>query len=804
MRTSARALGAVLASGLVASMALVGAGSSGAADIAAPAAAAEPAALVGGCWTYTPRPLSDPAAPSGTPLEGEPLDLADPPLLDLSTALEAWSLPAPDPEAEPLVHTLSTAGDTAVGGTRTFTLDLAGGPVLSDVPTSGTATFHFAVDGADVTPVQVPFEIGAGEALPQTLVEGSFEIAEPGAHQVALRGAFFDMPLIARRVACNGQVEGVPGGTNPATVPLDTNLVTDFAALAAPAAAVAGIEGQRVLDAARSGDTVRVAVTGLASSADATLALCDAAALCLPPATFRTEADGSGLGQVRVPREIAAGDWTVRVSDAVRAVDLPLAVLPAPAITLAEDRGEKEVEVTVEGAGWNPGAPVEVRGYAGPRLLDAAATSDRRTVVRADETGAFTATFAATDRSTKRIGAVQQRRDRPALRAGAVFGGFATVGPPPPVDPPGTSPPSVPADPPASVTPVTPVTPVAPALPTVPSLEDPPLNIPAPFGGKVQDFDPPAVTPDPEPVETTLAIGQVRLEGSASFGELFGAAPERTLTFVVQNLGDVAVEDPEVRLVVSKTDDVEPAPVQAGIGTLGPGDQATVEIPIALPTAAFGTYHVRGGVGDAELTSFDLEWSSYPWGLFVLNALGLVLLGWGVRRRLAARGIALSALLPAAALSLPVMARRPAPADGPLGDAVVDLAALQKWWDLRDNGQRPPAPRPRILGGTPVPLMATAPAAAGGGPDSGPDGPANDSIVDLAAAAAWWEHRSNGEPQPRRRLLAVVGEPAPRAVGPVAVLDPEAEAADAAIVDLKAADEWWSRQEQRRKGYGRG
>ena len=604
------------------------------------------------------------------------------------------------------------------------------------------------------------------------------------------------MPLLARRVACNAQTEGFPGGANPATAPLDTNLVSDFATVAAPAAIIAGIEGQQGLGAARAGDTVRVAVTGLASSVEANLALCDADEVCLPGAAFLTEPDGSGLGEIRVPQEAVAGEWTVRVSDAARSLDLPLTLLGAPALTLTEEAGEDEVEITVEGAGWNPGAPVEVRGYRGPRLLAGNATSDRRAKVRADATGAFSATFTATDRTTKRIGAVQTRAGRAPLRAAAVFGGFATV--PPPPDPPQNDPPQT--DPPATPPATTPsvVTPAPPASIAAPPAE-PPLDIPLPGGGKVTDVTPAEPT-DPEPAQTTLAISQVTLEGSASFGELFGAAPERTLTFAVQNLGEVAVEDPEVRLVVSKTDDVEPAPVQAGIGTLEPGDTAQVEIPIALPTAAFGTYHVRGGVGDAELTAFDLEWSSYPWGLFVLNALGLVLLGWGVRRRLAARGIALSALLPVAALSLPVGARRTPVADGPLGDAVVDLAALEKWWDLRDGGQRPPAPRPRLLGGTPTPLMAAvAPAAPR---EDAAD--LNDSVVDLAAAAAWWEHRSNGEPQPRRRLLAVAGDPAPRAVGPVAVLDPEAEAADAAIVDLAAADAWWSRQEQRRKGYGRG
>ena len=56
-----------------------------------------------------------------------------------------------------------------------------------------------------------------------------------------------------------------------------------------------------------------------------------------------------------------------------------------------------------------------------------------------------------------------------------------------------------------------------------------------------------------------------------------------------------------------------------------------VTVPLELPMAAFGTYHVVGQVGESALGAFDLEWTTFPWGLFALNMLGLVLIVWGVR-----------------------------------------------------------------------------------------------------------------------------------------------------------------------------
>ena len=118
---------------------------------------------------------------------------------------------------------------------------------------------------------------------------------------------------------------------------------------------------------------------------------------------------------------------------------------------------------------------------------------------------------------------------------------------------------------------------------------------------------------------------------------------------------------------VGRSEDVEPELVDAEVGALDPGEQTVVTVPLELPMAAFGNYRVVGQVGDTELGAFEVEWTTYPWGLFALNVLALVLLAWGIRTRLAA----------AAPGAAPPRWRR---GDA---DAVVDLAAADAWWAYR-------------------------------------------------------------------------------------------------------------------------
>jgi hypothetical protein len=67
-------------------------------------------------------------------------------------------------------------------------------------------------------------------------------------------------------------------------------------------------------------------------------------------------------------------------------------------------------------------------------------------------------------------------------------------------------------------------------------------------------------------------------------------------------------------------------------GELPAGQVRSYELPVDIPFAAFGRYRVEASVGGVGVATVDHE--AYPWGLVLLNAIGLALIGWGIHRRL--------------------------------------------------------------------------------------------------------------------------------------------------------------------------
>ena len=242
----------------------------------------------------------------------------------------------------------------------------------------------------------------------------------------------------------------------------------------------------------------------------------------------------------------------------------------------------------------------------------------------------------------------------------------------------------------------------------------PPADIPLPQDIPVAQ--PPATTPDGTAAVEDLSVTEARLDGEATLSELFGGSPQRDLVFLVENVGDGTVEDPIVRVSVGRSEDVEPQVVDAEVGDLDPGEQTVVTVPLELPMAAFGKYHVVGQVGDTELGAFELEWTTYPWGLFALNALALALLGWGVG----------TASCSAARRRAAALART---GDG---DAVVDLGRRRRLVGL------PRGHRPATGGAGECRGRRRCPVPAAPHPDEPQPG---EAIVDLDAAEKWWQRR---------------------------------------------------------------
>ncbi len=204
----------------------------------------------------------------------------------------------------------------------------------------------------------------------------------------------------------------------------------------------------------------------------------------------------------------------------------------------------------------------------------------------------------------------------------------------------------------------------------------PPLQIPAPIDLPVVEVPAPGDPAQPPTAEPTVAVTKAELHGSATLGDLFGAAPERMLHLTVENVGDVAVTAPGLSIAVGKGDP-EPVFLSDGIGRLGPGEVTEIKVPISLPVGANGTYRITGRVGDGETGEFALTWETYPWGLFGLNGLGVLLVAWAVRRRF------FRADAPLIAAGAPL--RNSGDMVGE-GEAVIDLATLERWWALQAAG----------------------------------------------------------------------------------------------------------------------
>ncbi|WP_244932137.1 hypothetical protein [Nocardioides sp. W7] len=686
MRSVVRALTALLVAAAAASYGLV---------VVDPAAAA--ASPAGGCWAY--RPALDPA-----------------PASDISTALEPWTTVADGG------FLLESDGATAVGRTRTATATIASGPVISSTDdVTGTASFLFSLDGQPLAePVEVSFDVEAGDPVEDLVAEAAIPIAAAGAHTVGLEGVSFDVPAESLRVACNGQETGTPGGTNPATVPEPTDLTTDFAAVAASSATITSVADQAVLDTARPGDVVTVALAGLASSAPASLRLCGPSATgatgatCLTVGDVVTEPDGTATATLTVPGTAPVGAGTLRAGDGVTEVSTPFAVLGVQLVAAAEKLGVDSTTVTLTGTGWDPTRPVAIRGYAGTSS-STAATADPTVTVAVTAAGGFTADFEVADKATKSV-IVDQARTSSHIGAvyliSGVIGGAGAPVEEPPVDE-GEDPDANDPTPDAGDETTDSGGTSTDAGTGTDTAVVPPVEIPLPEDVPVVVPTPVAPTPD---ATEDLAVSEVRLDGQATLSELFGGSPRRDLIFLVENVGAQTVTDPVVRVAVGRSDDVEPQLVDAEVGDLDPGEQSVVTVPLELPMAAFGGYRVVGQVGDTDDGAFALKWSTYPWGLFALNAVALGLLGWGVQRRLGLRRT------PAAALDVPEN-----------GEAVVDLAAADAWWAYRNGTGPRPVPDATVAvasAGVATEVLSTEPPAP---VDSG------DAVVDLDAAESWWE-----------------------------------------------------------------
>ncbi|TIC88050.1 hypothetical protein E8D34_07110 [Nocardioides sp. GY 10113] len=647
----------------------------------APAVAVDPG---GGCWRYVPAPGAD---------VGEPADPAA--ITDVSAALEPWSAATP-------AVSLSTAGGTAVGRARSFVLAIPGGPVLvpslaADLPaTTATVTALLAYDGTPLEPVEVEVELpaaAAGDAVALGAVEltGSLPIAAAGASSLVLRSLHVDLPDLALRIDCNGQVEGTPAGVNPATAPVETAVVATFDAAASSAVAVTAVAGQPSTAAARAGDTVRLAGTGFDGLGEAEVMLCpigagedDVAGDCVAAGSVTADEAGAWSTGVTLPeaadladvvgdRATEGGGGPIALRIAPAAVEDPAAPEPlAPIIVRVRFLGEPTLAVTDEEKGRRPirvaATDLDPGRSVRLRALDAGGEPVGRAVrATPGARGGVRIRMPRPEGATE-VRATQWRRGGPLVVAADLP--TAEV-----ADEPAPTLPPVPGAP--AVAPPAVAEPAATAV-------APPADIPEPEPMPIDEVAAP-VDPESVPVEEgAVVVTAAELVGSATLADLFGASPRRILRLTVENVGDGVVTAPGLEIAVGRTGDVEPIYSAAGLGSIAPGETQQVEVPIALGVGAIGTYQIDGRLGAGDAGSFSLTWQTYPWGLIGLNLAGVVLLVWAVNRRLSRRSspvLASALAAPAATAAGGVGAASGVPTR--TDDAVVDLETLERWWALQ-------------------------------------------------------------------------------------------------------------------------
>lgn len=630
----------------------------------ASAAPAQPVVPSGGCWRYIPGP--------GTEID----DVTG--ITNISTAIEPW---AADPRL-----TLGTAGDTVVGGVRAFSLDLAGGPALQPrlIDVKGSATYFFdvidpAAKRTELAPIVVDFDVEAGEeAIPAMQVAGSMPLALAGTSALILRSVYFDLPGLPavpttnERLACNGQTivdNTTTPTTNPATTPVDTSVLSAVTSVSSTGLAVGRVVGQKVVNAARPGDGIELTLSGFPSEVKVPLGLCgpagQTAPTCGQPVELTTLADGSAATSLVVPKDAATGAGTIRararIGTADRSFEQPMRVLGDPAIELRKTGAKNRLRVV--GAEWDPLQQVRVMA-----IDDSGDRVGKSVDIAAGDAGRIDARLSLpADAEVVAVVAQQRHRDE-TLEAtvdvpvsssggeGAGTGAGSGSGS-------GTD-----ANAGTNSSGAAPVA-AAPVLP---------LDIPAPVDLPVTTVTDPAAVA--AAAGEALAVTKVKLAGSTRFADLFGRGPERVLKLRVENVSAADVIAPGLSISVGKGEDGEPVYASDGFGRLAPGESRTLEVPIDLPAGAFGVYTVSGQLGTGESGTFAIAWETYPWGLFGLNALGILLIAFAIRRRMAAPA-------PSRIAALAATPGAVATPGSDAGAAVIDLEVLERWWALQADGE---------------------------------------------------------------------------------------------------------------------
>lgn len=626
---------------------------------AAPAYAVEP---IGGCWIW----------------------FGGPPARDISTSLAPWA----DEEAEPkgpADHTIAlTPSAPPAGSTGTINYAFNKGPKNAGPAAQVQGEFRFSVNDDQEVTTTVDFGlVSTGESIPGKKLKIPFEVEE-GDNVVVFEGAIFTAQAFNVKIDCNGQASGT-SKKNPRNTPEPTNVTATVTSSGTADQGVPTPQDPSALTSVLCGLGLPLGdVCSTSGGEDPDPSGPEDPDTGTDPGT---DTDGSGTdpdatGSGTDPD--AQGSGTTGASTGTPAagkVDFDCVLQPfnsdfdyQPQISVSGGKGGDAVQLVASMADLPGIAPVPIDGPMEVTLglvADGKATTLKgRSDVQAapksavpvpDLTGSVATSAASFPVSVSSFGFYfpsyeitatckpASGEDLGELTVGdkvASGGGSSSSGS-------GVSSAGGSSD--------------TGGTAGVPGSSAPVTEAAGPAAAAVAD----------------VALVDVRVEGARSLGELFGAAPRRTLVVVMQNPTDVAITGPAMMMAVGRSG-ATPAAIDLGALTLQPQETRRIEMTVQLSSAGFGTYHVIGQVGATPAGAFDTSYSSYPWGLIVLALVGLALAVWGLLRSgLLRRGVA-----PA---TIEADDAAPRSDGGTGGDAVVDLSQLDRWWQRRPV---PSSPRP--------------------------------------------------------------------------------------------------------------
>jgi len=120
--------------------------------------------------------------------------------------------------------------------------------------------------------------------------------------------------------------------------------------------------------------------------------------------------------------------------------------------------------------------------------------------------------------------------------------------------------------------------------------------------------------PEEESGGRLSVLTDTRLDGSSGLLTSFGAPPSRTLVLRVGNVGTVAVKDPVFQVGTSHGVFAPQWEEQQWHGTIAPGKQAQIKLPVELAAGAHGDYTVSLKYGGKVLA--EQPWGvGRPWGV---------------------------------------------------------------------------------------------------------------------------------------------------------------------------------------------